>query len=214
MSDMCPRCKGRLHVRVRQGTWERCPDCARRVMSGAIKPGLRGKDTTLPPEIEGWPAIPLRDAAVFHADPNVFRRWAWRSLLDYEGLVYDWIEGFRLVDAYFQQDSEYPNVRAIQDLPLLILDFSTVRVSNSMLGGLFVQTLVGRQRRDMPTWCYVQDMDAVRKLFGQETVTLLQNMRFGVPGASASTLPAIPTSAPVAEVYPESKPRRYDPNAV
>lgn len=183
-------------------------------MSGAIKAGLRGSDAALPPEIERWPALPLRDLAVFHTDHNLFRRWAWRSLLDYEGLVYDWVEGFRLVDAYFQQDNEYPNVRAIQDLPLLILDFSTVRVTNSMLGGLFVQTLTGRQRRDMPTWCYVQDTGTVRKLFGQETVTLLSNMQIAVPGANAGSLPAVPTSAPVAEVYLESKPRRYDPNSV
>lgn len=208
MPDTCKRCQGRLHVRLHMGTWVRCPDCSTRVVSLAyIKRGLRGSDPTLPPEAARWPSLPLHDAAVFHPDHHVFRRWAWRSLLDYEmtGLVYDWIEGYRLVDAFFEQDTEYPNVRAIQDLQLLIMDFSTVRVPNSMLGGLFVQTLTGRQRRGMPTWCYVQDIEPVRRLFGSETTALLEMMRVPTPGTTVAPIGAAPVTR---------KAGRFDPTSV
>ncbi len=209
---VCPKCHGRLHVRVQMGTWTRCPDCFRKASSVAfIRPDLRGGATVLPPEIEALPPLPLLSASVVHPDPVFFRQWAWRSLLDYEtrGLVYDYIDAMRLVEVNFNNDSEYKTLHDVQQVPLLLLDTSMVRHPHPYLGPVFNMITQMRQRSERPTWIYAPSAELIQKYFNPEAMAFVTATRVQ-PGRGLEVVAPVQRGTQTNG----SKQGRYDPNAV
>lgn len=178
-----------------------------------IRPEIRHGEAD-PPPLDS-PILPLRDQFCCQTSLTPFRHRVWHSLLVYEqqSLVYEYLDPYRMVEIHFENDPDYPALRPVQEVPLLVLIGGISEVPHSLLGPLFLQTLRIRAQRGQPTWVYMPSMDTVQRFYGTDAVNYVRAMPTldGRPvvinGGSSSKLPTPPPDEP-------RKPRKYDPTAV
>ena len=157
--EPCRKCGGRL-FRPSAAGWQRCECYWDRAQQTFIKPQIRGRDETLPPEWLAKTPWPLedRDETGTYDD---FRRMVWVSLLPHvatPAFRYDYFDASRLLDIMFERDTgEYRAVRELKDLDLLVLLTGWSDPRNEYLPMLIDQVLRLRQQLGHPTWQYHGD---------------------------------------------------------
>lgn len=188
MSKVCSLCSGKKHVRI-PGTfkWTRCSCALYEIARGFIKPKIR--QGRLEPSIDvGLWSFDYRQSAVAHTLPfELFTQIVWKSLLRVPNseLRYDFIEAYRLVEIYLQQDTTYDRVRDLEDLELLIICLGVSEPPNKMLGPLISQILTQRLNADLPTWVYCSGtLASIPERYGSE----VKDVIFRLIGSSSTPL--------------------------
>lgn len=170
----CPKCKGSKHVRTAKG-WTRC-DCSRSVTNSLyIKQNIRCGDESYPTELDRLSPLPLKDLTI-SGEYHEFRKMAWRSLCHYEArdLRYEYMDAYRLVEIFLQQDSTYERVRDLDVCGLVIVALGVSDLPNRMLSPLMCQLLTQRKMSGQPTWVYSSKVGSnLRASYGNELVDLL-----------------------------------------
>lgn len=170
----CPKCNGSKHVR-RGRSWVRC-ECASSITNSLyIKPNIRCGEGVYPPELNKIKPLPLKDITI-SGDYHTFRQMVWRSLSLYEAddLLYDYMDAYRLVEIFLNQDNTYSRVRDLGDLGLVVVVLGVSDLPNRMLAPLLCQLLTQRKMEGHPTWVYTSKMGAsLRSTYGNELTDLL-----------------------------------------
>lgn len=150
----CPHCRGTKHVRTPKG-WRRCECIQRSIDQFYISPKIRGTATELPERFKSFSPFPLEDFAV-HGDYAQFCGQVWHSLLSYVSfdLHYQFIDAYRLVEIYLDQDVEFKKVRDLEPYDLVIVVIGISDLPNRMLPPLMCMLLQQRRMLGRPTWIY------------------------------------------------------------
>lgn len=192
---VCPKCDGTRHVRGLKG-WERCA-CVNAILDKVfIKPGIRGKLTTYPAEYHEREPFPMSDLTIGGSwnQFQPFKFMVWRSLAPHrdKGLRYDYIDAYRLVDIFFEHDTQYEFLRQLASLDLLIMVIGLADVPNKLLPALIAQVLTLRQDAGSPTWVFSPfSPTRLSEKYGPDVAELLGDVK-ALPGISTLDAPAKP----------------------
>jgi hypothetical protein len=139
-------------------------------------------------------------------DFNKFKAMVWRSLVAYRDTAglrrYDYLDAYRLIDIYFEKDTDYETPRNLVQLDLLVLVLGLADVPNKLLPSLIVQALTLRRDAGRPTWVYAPyTRDRVNAVYGADVGMLIGEVS-PVLYPSTPTGVAVPTPTEVETVLP------------
>jgi hypothetical protein len=118
----------------------------------------------------------------------------WRSLVPHRErrLRYFYTDVYRLVDIYFEKDTDFENLRQLQQLELVVLALGLADVPNKLLPKLLLQVLTLRRDAGRPTWTFAPfSRSGVSEVYGPAVAEVLGEVH------PVGQLPAVgkPTSA-------------------
>lgn len=209
MADECVLCYGSKHIRTASGGWTRCKCISQVIQDMFIKPQIKCGEVELPTKFLEVKQE-LKDY-LFVGEFNEFRYIVWASLLKYPELTYEYMDAYRLVEIYLDQDSQYKRVRDLEDLDLVVIVLGVSDLPNKMLAPLLIQLLKQRKMLGKPTWTFSSySKDRLCQIHGSDLAVVLGMNPFqgGVP-------PPHKPQGPDITVRPEGqRPARFDPRDI
>jgi hypothetical protein len=175
MSETCPICRGRLHVRhAVSKRWVLC-ECA---YNAAVPQAIRRNEDDLPATAKDLKLLPFKSALI-SGEFQTFRYRAWKTLVTLlrEKPTFRclYTDAYRLVEVYFERDGEYQTIREMACAPydLIIVTLGISDVPNKLIGPLLIQLFTYRTENGLPTWVYIQNTSRLRETYNSELGDLL-----------------------------------------